>query len=139
MRKIVNKAVGVIHNLFANMLLLYLIFLLIETLWKGSVSSRINLNYFLIIVIVMGIITVLTQREERKEKKEKIEITKKDYIMVSAFSILGAVIVWYKIKDIGKIAYVVSIIAGVLIFLLSIIIMEGEENEYLGNVKNNNR
>lgn len=121
--KFVKEAIEINHNLFVNLLTVYLIFLLIETVWEGSVSSRIRLNYLLLLVIITGAVSILTREEVEEVKKHEIA-TKKDYILVGAMGIAGGIIVWYKTRDIGALSYVISAISGILIILLSILILE---------------
>jgi hypothetical protein len=113
------------HELFSTLLITYLLLLLAETIWEGRVSAFMNINYLLIIVIISGAISVLTQKEEKKP--EKVELKKKDYLYIASMGIAGTVIIWYKIQDIGMLSYLISIIAGVLIILLSILLFQEDE------------
>lgn len=115
------------HEFFSTLLVTFLLLLLVETVWEKSVSTFMNINYFLIIVIVSGAISVLTRTEG--EKMEKVNSTKKDYLYIGTLGIAGALIVWYKIKDIGMLAYLISIVAGVLIILLSLLLFEEDEKD----------
>lgn len=115
------------HELFSTLLVTFLLLLLAETIWKDSVSTYMNINYFLIIVIISGIISVFTAKEE--DKPEKVELTRKDYLYIVTLGAAGTFIVWYKIKNIGKLAYLISIVAGVLIILLSLLIFEEDEKD----------
>lgn len=114
------------HEFLSTLLVTFLLLLLVETIWEGSVSAFMNINYLLIIVIVSGAISVLTRKEE---KAEKVNLTKKDYLYIGTLGIAGTLIIWYKIKDIGKLAYLISIVAGVLIILLSLLIFEEDEKD----------
>jgi len=124
--KRVMKLLDINHNFFSMLLVTYLLLLLVETIWMGSVSAFFNLNYFLLILMISGAISVLT-REEGKIKK--VILTKKDYFFIAALGIAGMLIIWYKIKDIGNFAYLVSIIAGVLIILISVLLNEEDEKD----------
>ena len=121
----VNQLLNMNHELFSTLLITYLLLLLAETIREGTVSAFMDMNYLLIIVIVTGVISVLTQKEE--EKPEKVKLTGKDYIYIVILGVIGAAIVWYKIQDIGKLSYLISIIAGVLIILLSTLLFDEEE------------
>ncbi|MBO8183458.1 MAG: hypothetical protein H0Z28_11830 [Archaeoglobus sp.] len=115
---------------FASLLTLYLIFILIDTIWDGKVSKSINLNYFLIFVIATGILSFI--KKDYAKKETIIEpITKSDYFFIGALSVIGSLIVWYKLRNIGTLSYIISILAGILIFLLSVLVLEeeGEEKE----------
>lgn len=58
--------------------------------------------------------------------KAKI-IKTRDYIFIICAGILGSVIIYYKIHDTGRMFYVISDVSGLLIILLSILILECEE------------
>jgi len=123
--RLVRDVLEINQDLFVNFLIAYLILLLIETVWEGSVSSRIRLNYLLLLVIITGVLSSLT-REDAKETSEE-RATKTDYVFVGVMGIAGGVIVWYKTQNIGVLSYVISAISGILIILLSILIIEEEE------------
>lgn len=115
------------HSLFSNLFVVYLFLLLAETIQEGSVSIYMAINYLLIIVIASGIISVLTRSED--VKPEKVDPTKKDYVYIGAMGIAGASIIWYKTKNIGELAYLISVIAGVLIILFPLLLFEEDEND----------
>ena len=56
-------------------------------------------------------------------------MTKKDYMMAAIAGIAGAMIIYYKTSSIGALSIVISLISGILIILLSILVLqEDEEN-----------
>lgn len=111
------------------LLVTYLLLLLAETIWEKSASSVLNLNYLLIAVIVLGIPAVLAFRR-KPDVKVRESIGGKDILMVACAGVVGAVIVWYKTKDIGWPSVIMSIISAVLIVILSLLILrEGDEGE----------
>ena len=113
---------------FASLLTLYLVFVLIDTIWDGKLSKSINLNYFLVFVMAMGVLSFI--RKDYIKKERAIEpITKSDYIFIGILSVAGSLIVWYKLQNIGVLSYVISILTGVLIFLLSVLVLEEEEEK----------
>jgi len=122
----VTKLLDINYNFFSMLLVTYLLLLLVETIWTDSVSTFLNLNYFLLILMISGAISVLTREEE---KIKKIILTKKDFFFIAALGIAGMLIIWYKIKDIGNLAYVISIIAGALIILISLLLNEEDEKD----------
>lgn len=125
--RMVMKFMEFNHELFSTLLVTFLLLLLAETIWSGSVSAHLNINYLLVIVIISGAISILTRKEE--QKVETVKITKKDYLYIGALGIAGSLIIWYKIKDIGNLAYLISIVAGVLIVLLSLLLFKEDEND----------
>jgi hypothetical protein len=116
---------------FQVLLVVFLLTLLVRELYPG-VTGWVNTNYFLILVIIFGIATVLTNDEDQDAREPTI-ITKRDYLFIGAASIAGTVIVWYKIQDIGKLAYLIAILSGALIFLLSILVLDDNEDGQSGS------
>ena len=59
--------------------------------------------------------------------KEKEKIKKWDYVFVFVLGIIGFAIIKYKTVELGWLSWVISVIAGVLIILLSMLVMEDED------------
>lgn len=116
---------------FQVLLVVFLLTLLVREMYPG-VTGWVNINYFLILVIIFGIAAVLTNDEDQYAREPAI-ITKRDYLFIGAASIAGTVIVWYKIQDIGKLAYLIAILSGALIFLLSILVIDDDEEGQSGS------
>ena len=62
-------------------------------------------------------------------KVEKQKVRKIDYYFIYLLGFGGMILVFFKIKNIGWIAYLISIISGILIILLSRLIMKEEDEE----------
>lgn len=90
------------------------------------VSNYMNLNYLLILVIVLGVLNLLFVKPQERPKEK---ITRKDYIYISLLSIAGIIIIFYKTKQLRYLSYIISIVAGILIFLLSYLVLTEEEDE----------
>jgi len=110
------------NYVFQITLVSYLLLLLINEFKK---VVFINLNYLMIIVIIFGILTIFFPIEI---KKEKYKIKKRDILLIFFLGILGSIIIFIKIKNLGIIAYLISIMAGVLIILLSYMVLKDEDN-----------
>lgn len=117
---------SLVNHTFQTLLVTYLILLLLEEIAKGFVSTYLNLNYLLIIVILAGVLDVFS---ETPVFKKKDKTTKFDYIFIIILGILGFAIIKYKTIDLGFLSWLISIIAGVLIFLLSILILEEDDDK----------
>lgn len=115
----------VINNLFQILLVTYLVLLLVEEIWSGSVSNYLNLNYLLIIVIIFGIFDVFSESPHKENKP----VRKLDYLFIILLSVIGAFIIKYKTVQLGWLSWTISIIAGVLILLLSILVLEDKEDD----------
>lgn len=109
-----------INHTFQILLVTYLVLLLIEQVWPGVVSIYLNLNYFLVFVIITGILDVFSEHEKKTEKKAGW----KDYGFVFVLGVLGFWIIKYKTFELGWLSWVISIIAGILIVLLSVLVLE---------------
>ena len=109
-----------INHIFQTLLITYLILLLAEQIQPGIISVYINLNYLLIIVIISGILDVFSEPIEKKKEK----VNKKDYIFIIILGIIGFLIIKFKTSDLGFLSWIISIIAGILIILLSLLILE---------------
>ena len=116
-----------LNTTFQFVLITYLLMLLVQELYLPA-KEWINMNYFLITVIIFGAASVLINKDEEKSTIiEPVELTKKDYIFIISAGIIGAVIIWYKTQAIGGLSYLIAILSGMLIILLSILVMEDDE------------
>jgi predicted ABC-type exoprotein transport system permease subunit len=122
----IEGVVAVVQQLFVILLITFILLLLVETIWQGRVSSFLNLNCLLIAVIVIGVIAILT-RPEKVKKEVTGRPGRTDIIMAVWVGLGGAAIVWYKTKEIGWLSYVISVVSGGLIVLLSMLVWQGDE------------
>jgi hypothetical protein len=118
--KIKGYSALIINHFFQTILITYLALLLIEQIWPSLVSTYLNLNYLLIIVIIAGILDVFSEHERKQDEK----IKKTDYIFIFALGILGFIIIKYKTAKLEWLSWIISIIAGILIVLLSFLVLE---------------
>ena len=116
---------NLINHLFQNLLVVYLILLLIEQIFSGFVSTYLNLNYLLVGVILAGILDVFSEHPIYRKQ----EITWKDYTFIIILGILGFAIIKYKTSSLGWLSWLISIVAGILIILLSILVLQEDEND----------
>jgi len=115
----------IVNYLFQSLLIGYLFLLLIEQIWSRSVSVYLNLNYILMIVIICGILDVFS--EHKKQKYEKPSW--KDYTYIVLLGLGGFIIIKLKTAQLGWLSVLISIIAGILIILLSLLVLEEDEDE----------
>lgn len=119
----------IISEIFKVSLISYLIFYLIESFKAGFIADYFNLNILLIITILSGVFTVLFKKEE-ESKKEVQKIRKRDYIFIIILGVVATGLIYYKIKEIGWLSYVISPISGIIIILISILLLnEQQEND----------
>ena len=124
-RKKLNRAKNFLSKLlnyaFQILLIAFLLFLLIDEFYENIVI--LNLNYFMIIVIVLGVLSILFPYEEKKKKTKQ----KSNKYLVYGLAIIGAVLVFFKTKDIGFLSYIIALVSFVLIVLLGYIVYEEED------------
>jgi len=115
-----------VNHLFQYLLVVYLVLLLLEQLFTAFVSQYINLNYLLLIVIIVGILDVFSEHPIQANNKQP---KKSDYIFILILGILGTAIIKFKTSELGWLSWLISIIAGILIILLSILVLEDEDEQ----------
>ena len=115
---------GILQDSFGVLLVIYLLLLLADTIWEKRVSSLLDMNIMLIIVIIFAVIATFTQ-PEIKEEQERKKPGRKSIVLFVLVGIGGAIIIWYKTNEIGWLSCLVSIIGGAMITLVSIIVMDG--------------
>ncbi|MBU0963461.1 hypothetical protein KKC06_00270 [Patescibacteria group bacterium] len=96
----------------------YIIFIIIDELFNNFISDFFSLNIFLVIVIIIGIITYIIGKYESIESGDIIKESKNNLIYIIV-SLASAALIFYKINEIGKLAYIISIITGISVFLLA--------------------
>ena len=117
-----------VQILFPVLLTTYLLMVLIETVFTGSVSSYLNLDALLVVVIIVGIISMTSGPVEACSEQYK-RLTRKNFLIMISAGIGGAVIIWYKTQEIGWLSYVISIVGGGLIGLLPVLIWRESKGE----------
>jgi len=125
--KLIYFSTEIISEIFKISLISYLFFYLIESFKTDFISDYFNLSILLITAILSGIFTVLFKKET-DEKEEKQIIRLKDYIFIIILGLIAAGIIYYKIKGLGWLSYIISAISGVIVILLSILLLN-ETNE----------
>ena len=128
---------SIIEEIFRVSLISYLLFYLIDDFRKGFISDYFNLNILLGFTIISGIITVAWQKEEKERKIPKIQ--KKDYIFIVILGLISAGLIYYRIKEIGKLAYLISAISGIIIILISILLLKEPMEEETINHQGDDR
>ena len=130
--------IRILRDSWGVLLVIYLLLLLVDTIWEKSISGYMNMNVLMIVVITFAIIVSWTQ-PEIKEKPEYGKYLKKYTILSVCIGIVGAIIIWYKTNEVGWLSYLVSITGGSMITLISLMVMRGNglKNEKM-RMKNTN-
>lgn len=130
MRLLKGNNAEIVNYLFQSLLVTYLVLLLVEQLWEGVVSVYLNLNYLLIAVIVVGVIDVFSDKPHKAPNFYHSRKKDLDYWFIFVLGILGFFIIKFKTADLGWLSWIISLIAGALIFLLSALILEEKDETY---------
>jgi len=134
-----------VNMMFQVLLSVFLLCLLAQQVLEFFVPF--DLNFLLVEVVVFGVFSVVF-KEEGPSVEERSAIGKSgrlftvrlpfhavemsfsdlaNYVFLVVAGIAGAGIVFFKTQAMGWISYVVSVISGVLIVLLSVLVLEEED------------
>lgn len=112
-------------DLFSYTLLAYLVLFLLENVFPGFVSNTFDPNLLLIPVVILGIASAFAP--EKKKKNEPP--TLKDLITVVIMTVLSGVIIYYKTKELGATALVISIVGALLVLLVATALLFAPEEK----------
>jgi len=119
---------------FPVLLTIYLIFLLIKQTHVFNLQNNIfylilNENILLAWVIITWILTVFKDEKDKQYQitKDSLSSTYVHLGLSILLSLLGTFIILWQTITLGWIAYLISGIAGILIFLIGILIIEEDE------------
>jgi hypothetical protein len=114
-RKHKNIVSSIFNNLFQYSLIIFLVVLIA----RDYFTILININLFLIIVIVLGALAIFFPYEEKESKPLS-------FWFIILISLTGGVLVFFKTKSLGWVSYLISVVAVFLVYLLSSI-FDGDE------------
>lgn len=132
----------IFEQIFQISLLTYLFLLLAETVKTGFASYFFNLNILLVIVLASGILSIvplpqLKNKNHKNSSKHFLMLVfeqwhkerKEEWNWHFAFviSVAGGLLVNYKTKELGTVSLLVSLVACVIIFLLSYLVYHEED------------
>ena len=122
-------------EIFKISLLSYLGLYLIEDFFPGFVSSFLDMNIVLGIVVASGIFVAINQKsvssaDEEKELKNHEKIRGRDIVFIIILGIISGFLIYWKTKMLGSLALPISIISGIIIILMSFLLLtEDDEND----------
>lgn len=125
-RKLLFYARVILAEFFGIMLLVYLLLYLMEQYIPGLVSYTVNMTWLLIAVVAAGCLTAALS-EPMKHQRQTTPIGKKQYIEIAALSIIGGMLVFLKIRSIGVFAIPITLLAFVVIAVLSVMLLRDRE------------
>ena len=129
---IFNSIKQILNTSFQMLLIIFLLILLVQQFYPALIEEYINTNQFLIIILILGVFTILTKKEDDERYIESEEFDEEPtityYLFVIFMGILGAFLIWYKLKtmNIGYVTYLISGLGGILIIFLSTSIWDEE-------------
>ena len=118
---------------FPSLLVIYMIYLLIKQThlwWLQKYISNVNelqQNILLWVVIISGILTVFKEDIDKKYLEKKHVYPWFHIILTIVLSVLWTYIIFNQVVKLWNLAYVISLISGLLIFLVWISILEDEK------------
>jgi hypothetical protein len=118
-----------ISEIFKVSLISYLLAYLIENFKAGFIADYFNLNILLWLTIISGVLSVWIKGDEVEKKKEPQKIKVRDYVFIVLLGLASMALIYYKIKTIGWLAYLIAPISGVIVILLSILLLNDESEE----------
>ena len=116
----------IIVEIFKASFLGYIFFYLLENLKDGLVTNYFNLNILLWTAFISAILSILFKNDDQTMVKVRLKIW--DVILIVFFGLLIGSLVYLKLKEFGKLAFVVSPIAAMVVILISLTLMTGEDN-----------
>lgn len=118
LEKVDSNLFIIIYELFKVSLLTYFFILILEIFEPGFVTSYFNINIILYILIFTGLFVAFFSKkiEQEKTKNNNIIISLLMYVVVC---IAASFMVYYQIKEIGDYSKIISIIFGIIIFLIA--------------------
>jgi hypothetical protein len=116
-----------LEEIFKVSVVYYFVFYLLEQIFPGIISNFLNLNYILALVILTGFILVLGRGEEQEKSFFSEKLTLKDWFFLISLSLLGSLIIFFKIREIGFYAYLISLISFFILILVPYFILQEKD------------
>ena len=111
------------HTTFNVALVIYLVVVLVENIYKGVVSNFFNTNWLLGLVLITGFLDISkNENKEADTENNKIKTWHK-YFGLTVVSIWVILFSYYKTWDLGWLGVVFSILSGIIFFLVSQLIL----------------
>src|SRR3990167_2477337 len=114
-----------IRDIFPYGLLIYLIFFLLEVLLPGFVSNNFDLNYLLIIVLILAVLSIFAPPIEQKEEPPQ----KSDRNLIVIVSVLSFLVLSIRTRDMGLSGLVISLVGSLIVAGMSVILIYFPEEE----------
>jgi len=116
-----NLILVIIRDLFFGALTLFSVFSVMEIIKPRIVLNYINLDVFLLIVIVLGIITVIYYQPK---PKEGVKLKFWENLTIILISVLIGIASVYLAKNIGYLSILVGLATAIISYYLLILCLE---------------
>ncbi len=109
------------REIFKVSFVTYFLLYLIDDMWPRIVSDYYNLNTILVIIFFSGLIVVIFPLKQRSQDFSVLK--PKNIILIACLGIGIALLVYYRIRDIGTLAVIISIVIGLVTSIVSIALL----------------
>ncbi|MFA4930479.1 MAG: hypothetical protein WC570_01260 [Patescibacteria group bacterium] len=118
-----------IIEIFKVALVTYLLLYLLNDTFPGFVTDNLRIIPLLWITLITGMLSIWIGPEKSTDNSSVQQIRFKEYIFISVLSLASIAFIYYRIQAVGKLAYMISILSGLIIFLLSILLINEQNND----------
>lgn len=125
---IINFISQIIIELFKMSLITYLVIYLINVLTNTNIKYYFDLNSLLYIAIITGVLSTFLKTEDVKEFQKNSN--KKIVIISGISSIVAAGMIYFRINEIGKLSYLISITVLLIVFIITYNLQIDNKNDY---------
>ena len=120
-----EETAGFVRELFTTLLTTSMLLLLLETIWKESVTPYLDPTHFFIMTAAVGLIAILI-RPEGEEKNMAGYLGNKNTTIAVLSGLAVLATVYLKTREIGGLSCIISIASGALTMLLLLFVWRGE-------------
>ncbi len=117
---------NIVFELFKVSLVSYLLFYTIEELWPTFISDYVDLNILLYTTIVAGVVHALIAKSE-PGKSTHTDVSMRHYLLIASLSVIVALVLYFKMKQLGTLAFAIAFLSGVVTFFLSLLLLHEEK------------
>ncbi len=137
-KMLVERLPAIVKDGFSWLLISYLALFTVEEFKTGWTQSylHIDLNILFVFVIFLGATAIVLNREQKAVMQDTtvsmVRMSWNDYAFIGILSIVGGIVVYFKLKEFGLIGVAVAVFVGILLGFLSFNILFGQDsgNEY---------
>jgi len=114
-----------IREIFPYALLIYLVFFLLEVLFPGFISNNFDLNYALIVILILAALSIFAPMVEKKEEFPK----ENNRNLIVILTVLSFLVLLFRTRDMGVSGLVIAGIGSLLTAGMSAVIIYSPDEE----------